>query len=126
MPTSFKSIKIKPLNKQLKRVTIAFFALVMIYAGLRIYLNYILKRVVIEQVEQFANKNFKLEDILVNNVSESLKEFNDALQRHSIVLLDNYGHPIVDHDLYNTDGLTEDGIAEAFIEFGKKESLSFF
>lgn len=72
------------------------------------------------------NKNFKLEDILVNNVSESLKEFNDALQRHSIVLLDNYGHPIVDHDLYNTDGLTEDGIAEAFIEFGKKESLSFF
>jgi type I restriction enzyme M protein len=32
----------------------------------------------------------------------------------------------VDHDLFNHDGLTEDGIAEAFIEFAKKENLSFF
>lgn len=41
-------------------------------------------------------------------------------------LLDAYNHPIVDHDLYNCDGLTEDGIAEAFAEFAKKEGLSFF
>lgn len=41
-------------------------------------------------------------------------------------LVDRHGHPIVDHDLFNTDGLTEDGIAEAFIEFAKKEKLSFF
>jgi type I restriction enzyme M protein len=41
-------------------------------------------------------------------------------------LLDPHDHLIVDHDLYNHEGLTEDGIAEAFIEFAKKEQLSFF
>lgn len=40
--------------------------------------------------------------------------------------LDEHGHLIVKHDLYNHDGLTQDGIAEAFIEFAKKEKLSFF
>lgn len=42
------------------------------------------------------------------------------------ILLDRHNHFIVDHDLYNHDGLTCDGIAEAFIEFAKKEKLSFF
>lgn len=42
------------------------------------------------------------------------------------IVLDEEGHMIVDHDLYNHDGLTEDGIAEAFAEFAKKEGLSFF
>ena len=41
-------------------------------------------------------------------------------------ILDSHGHLIVDHDLFNHEGLTEDGIAEAFIEFAKKEKLSFF
>lgn len=41
-------------------------------------------------------------------------------------LLDYHGHLIVRHDLFNHDGKTEDGIAEAFIEFAKKEGLSFF
>ncbi|MBG1243211.1 N-6 DNA methylase [Nostoc sp. NZL] len=41
-------------------------------------------------------------------------------------LQDVHGHLVVDHDLYNHEGLTEDGIAEAFIEFAKKEKLSFF
>ncbi|OUM06906.1 SAM-dependent methyltransferase [Pseudomonas syringae] len=41
-------------------------------------------------------------------------------------LLDNHGHLIVKHDLFNHDGLTEDGIAEAFIEFAIKEDLGFF
>ena len=40
--------------------------------------------------------------------------------------LDLHGHLIVKHDLFNHDGLTRDGIAEAFIEFAKKERLSFF
>ena len=40
--------------------------------------------------------------------------------------LDTHGHLIVKHDLFNHDGLTKDGIAEAFIEFAKKERLSFF
>jgi type I restriction enzyme M protein len=41
-------------------------------------------------------------------------------------LLDTHEHLIVKHDLFNHDGLTQDGIAEAFIEFAKKENLSFF
>lgn len=41
-------------------------------------------------------------------------------------VLDEHSHLIVDHDLYNHEGLTHDGIAEAFVEFAKKEKLSFF
>jgi len=39
---------------------------------------------------------------------------------------DEHGHLIVKHDLFNHDGQTQDGIAEAFIEFAKKERFSFF
>ena len=41
-------------------------------------------------------------------------------------LRDAHNHQIVDHDLFNHEGLTGDGIAEAFIEFAKREHLSFF
>lgn len=41
-------------------------------------------------------------------------------------ILDNHGHLVIDQDLYNHDGITGDGIAEAFSEFAKKEGLSFF
>ncbi|WP_367210062.1 N-6 DNA methylase [Sphingobacterium sp. R2] len=41
-------------------------------------------------------------------------------------LLDMHDHLIVKHDLFNHDQMTRDGIAEAFIEFAKKEQLSFF
>ncbi|WP_104758088.1 type I restriction enzyme HsdR N-terminal domain-containing protein [Helicobacter salomonis] len=41
-------------------------------------------------------------------------------------LLDQHGHLIVKHDLFNHEGLTQDGIAEAFIEFAKSEGLSFW
>ncbi|MCP4109303.1 MAG: N-6 DNA methylase [Desulfobacteraceae bacterium] len=47
-------------------------------------------------------------------------------QSDDMSLLDEHGHLIVRHDLFNHDGLTQDGIAEAFIEFAKKEKLSFF
>lgn len=40
--------------------------------------------------------------------------------------LDTHQHLIVKHDLFNHDNLTQDGIAEAFAEFAKKERLSFF
>lgn len=57
-----------------------------------------------------------------------------------LALLDQYGHPIVYHDLFATfnyvwdeqaktnrlEQLTPDGIAEAFIQFAAKEKLSFF
>ena len=39
---------------------------------------------------------------------------------------DAHGHFIVAHDLFNHEGLTQDGIAEAFVEFAKRENLSFF
>jgi type I restriction enzyme M protein len=48
------------------------------------------------------------------------------LVKNAGYMRDQYGHPIVDQDLFNHDGLTEDGIAEAFIEFAKREKLSFF
>ena len=42
--------------------------------------------------------------------------------------LDEHGHLIVDHDLFNHDGLTQDGIAEAFAEFVKnpENDIHFF
>lgn len=41
-------------------------------------------------------------------------------------LRDTHGHFIVAHDLFNHDGLTQNGVAEAFIEFAKKQTFSFF
>jgi type I restriction enzyme M protein len=46
----------------------------------------------------------------------------NALEKY---LLDTHGHLIVKHDLFNHDGITNDGISEAFLEFAKKEKLSF-
>jgi len=42
------------------------------------------------------------------------------------LLRDSHGHWVVQHDLFNHEGLTQEGIAEAFAEFAKKEKLSFF
>jgi type I restriction enzyme M protein len=42
------------------------------------------------------------------------------------LMRDSHGHFIVAHDLYNHEGLTRDGIAEAFKEFAAQEDLSFF
>jgi type I restriction enzyme M protein len=41
-------------------------------------------------------------------------------------LRDHHGHWVVQHDLFNHDGLTADGVAEAFAQFAVKEKLSFF
>lgn len=41
-------------------------------------------------------------------------------------LRDGHGHWVVQHDLFNHEGLTEDGIAEAFEEFARQEGLPFF
>lgn len=40
--------------------------------------------------------------------------------------LDKYGHLLVDHDLHNQGGELPNGIAEAFIDWAKKEKLSFW
>lgn len=47
-------------------------------------------------------------------------------QQDGTVVLDSHGHLVVDQDLYNHEGITGDGIAEAFAEFAKREGLSFF
>jgi type I restriction enzyme M protein len=41
-------------------------------------------------------------------------------------LRDSHGHWVIQHDLFNHDGLTDDGIAEAFAEYAAKEELGFF
>jgi len=41
-------------------------------------------------------------------------------------LRDTHGHWVVQNDLFNHEGLTQDGIAEAFEEFAAREKLSFF
>lgn len=59
-------------------------------------------------------------------VAEPVDHYEATPQALEEYLLDTHGHLIVKHDLFNHDGLTKDGIAEAFAEFGKKEKLSFF
>lgn len=53
-----------------------------------------------------------------------------AKDKDGNLLLDKNGHRFVDHDLFSVElangNSTPDGIAEAFIEFAKKEKLSFF
>lgn len=58
--------------------------------------------------------------------AEPVDSYNDDSIDMEQYLLDSHGHLIVKHDLFNHEGLTQDGIAEAFIEFAKKEKLSFF
>lgn len=58
--------------------------------------------------------------------SEPPAHYGTTPKENSEYLLDTHGHLIVKHDLFNHDGLTQDGIAEAFAEFAKRERLSFF
>ncbi|WP_419800778.1 N-6 DNA methylase [Mucilaginibacter sp.] len=62
----------------------------------------------------------------VEMIAEPVDHYEAEPQNLEQYLLDTHGHLIVKHDLFNHDGLTKDGIAEAFVEFGKKEKLSFF
>ncbi len=61
---------------------------------------------------QKSSKDNSGDKIYVKNADGTLK-------------LDNHQHLIVEHNLFNHDNSTQDGIAEAFIEFAKKEKLSF-
>lgn len=58
--------------------------------------------------------------------AEIVQHYETSPDENDEYLLDSHGHLIVKHDLFNHDGLTRDGIAEAFAEFAKKEGLSFF
>ncbi len=61
-----------------------------------------------------------------NQVGEVAEHYDSTPKDLDEYVLDSHGHLIVKHDLFNHDGLTQDGIAEAFAEFAKKERLSFF
>ncbi|MBR1625837.1 MAG: N-6 DNA methylase [Bacteroidales bacterium] len=61
-----------------------------------------------------------------DNSGDKIYQFTTNEQGENVPLLDENNHLIVKHDLFNHEGLTKDGIAEAFIEFAKKEKLSFF
>ena len=58
----------------------------------------------------------------VNNSGEKVYVHKDD----GSLVRDAHGHFIVAHDLFNHDGMTRDGIAEAFWEFAAGEGLSFF
>lgn len=62
----------------------------------------------------------------VDEVAEPIDHYETTPENLEEYLLDIHGHLIVKHDLFNHEGLTKDGIAEAFEEFAKKERLSFF
>lgn len=61
-----------------------------------------------------------------DKVAEVINHYDTTPQDLNDYVLDAHEHLIVKHDLFNHDGLTQDGIAEAFIKFAKKENLSFF
>ena len=67
-----------------------------------------------------------IKEIAVEMIAEPIDHYEVEPQNLEEYLLDTHGHLIVKHDLFNHEGLTKDGIAEAFAEFGKKEKLSFF
>jgi len=62
----------------------------------------------------------------IKTINEVQDKYSAELKKLDEYMLDQNGHLIVKHDLFNHEGLTKDGIAEAFIEFAKKEGLSFF
>jgi type I restriction enzyme M protein len=72
-----------------------------------------------------TSEQARLDELLALR-AESGAEIEKAKIDLDAPLLDSHGHLIVKHDLFNHDGLTGDGIAEAFAEFAKKEGLSFF
>jgi type I restriction enzyme M protein len=77
-----------------------------------------LKKKDIVKLSELENKKNKVSDV-AEHYEATPKDLDEYV-------LDKHGHLIVKHDLFNHDGLTQDGIAEAFMEFAKKERLSFF
>ena len=65
------------------------------------------------------------QDASEDGVAEAVNTYDSVAENLDEYLLDTHGHLIVKHDLFNHEGLTQDGITEAFIEFAKKEKLSF-
>lgn len=58
-------------------------------------------------------------------VADPTQHYKATGSSYDEFVLDNHGHLIVKHDLFNHEGYTRDGIAEAFQEFAKRERFSF-
>lgn len=86
----------------------------------------------LEDVEKYQSKNgigpylSKKEFEQLTDTEKQKYDRKSYAVSYKALKLDTHGHLIVKHDLFNHDGMTEDGIAEAFAEFAKKEKLSFF
>jgi type I restriction enzyme M protein len=76
-------------------------------------------------VKKHDHPNEVIKTLQDNSVAEPLDHYDNLSGNLDEYLLDWHGHLIVKHDLFNHEGMTKDGIAEAFIEFAKKENLSF-
>ena len=74
----------------------------------------------------------KVEDYNIFFATQQVESVNNSGEKVYVrrddgtLMRDTHGHFIVAHDLYNHEGLTQDGIAEAFQEFASQEQLSFF
>lgn len=74
----------------------------------------------------------RIEDYPIFFATQKLKSKDNsgekvvALDQEGKPLRDSHGHWVIQHDLFNHDGLTQDGIAEAFAEFCSRQNLSFF
>lgn len=90
-------------------------------------------------IEEIVHENGKKEVLNHEEIDEKYISFAELKKEYGVkirnlkspiierrILRDDHGHDIIEHDLFNVDGKTEDGIAEAFAEFAKKEKLSFF
>ncbi len=75
--------------------------------------------------KDFPNKDNEIFEETGDVLSGPINYYDQETKDLDEYLLDSHGHLIVKHDLFNHDGITQDGIAEAFIEFAKKEKLSF-
>lgn len=119
-------------------------------SGDKIYemVNYITVKDKDEVVKEYKEADFykqyqSLEEVMLykNKADGKILDYNELkalnLSKEEVELyfepiiekrfvLDTHNHLIVKHDLFNHEGLTKDGIAEAFIEFAKKENLSFW
>lgn len=65
----------------------------------------------------------------LNEIANPIQHYDTLPKDTSEYVLDKHGHLVIKHDLFSHElkkGLrTPDGIAEAFLEFAKKEKLSF-
>ena len=75
--------------------------------------------------KDFPNAITTDDNAVKDQVADPVDNYDKTGNALEEYLLDTHGHLIVKHDLFNHDGITNDGISEAFLEFAKKEKLSF-